>query len=349
MIWLTWRQFRAAAALTGAALAALLVILALTGPGIADDYADGIASCTGQSGGCASFLQRFFDDYRSAFLAVIAVVLVLPALVGLFWGAPLIARELEAGTHRLVWNQSITRTRWLAVKLGFVGLAVVAAAALGSLAIDWWADPIDAAAAGDYARMEPLLFGSRGIVPIGYAAFAFALGVTVGMLVRRTFAALSIGLAIFLVVQIAMPLLVRPHLIPPVRATLEISAANIDGIFRPGPDGPLAAVTAQPEGGRFTGAWFMSAQSVDPHGRAVDTIPVSDPGPCAPPSEPQPPSEGQRAQCLAEINQLGYRQQVSYQPASRFWALQAYETALFAGIALLLLGFCFWWLRHLLA
>ena len=80
-------------------------------------------------------------------LAVTAVVLVLPALIGLFWGAPLIARELEAGTHRLVWNQSITRTRWLAVKLGLVGLAAIAAAGLGSLAVDWWSDPIDKAAA----------------------------------------------------------------------------------------------------------------------------------------------------------------------------------------------------------
>ena len=54
-------------------------------------------------------------------------MLALPALIGLFWGAPLIARELEAGTHRLVWNQSVTRGRWLAVKLGLIGLAAAAA------------------------------------------------------------------------------------------------------------------------------------------------------------------------------------------------------------------------------
>jgi hypothetical protein len=112
-------------------------------------------------------------------------VLVLPALIGLFWGAPLIARELEAGTHRLVWNQSVTRTRWLAVKLGLVGLAAVTAAGLGSLAVDWWSDPIDKTAFDQFPRMEPLLFGTRGIVPVAYAAFAFALGVTIGMLVRR--------------------------------------------------------------------------------------------------------------------------------------------------------------------
>jgi hypothetical protein len=128
MIWLTWRQFRGAAAMITGALAVLAVILALTGPGLADDYSTGIAACTNQSGGCSDFFQQFFHDNHGPFLAVTAVALALPALIGLFWGAPLIARELEAGTHRLVWNQSITRTRWLAVKLGLVGVAVVTAA-----------------------------------------------------------------------------------------------------------------------------------------------------------------------------------------------------------------------------
>ena len=166
MIWLTWRQFRASAAMMAAALALLAAILALTGPGLADDYSAGIAGCATQGGGCSDFVQRFFDDHRNAFLAVTAVVLVLPALIGLFWGAPLIARELEAGTHRLVWNQSITRTRWLAVKLGLVALAAVAAAGLGSLAVDWWSNPLDKAGADDFQRMDPLLFAARGIVPI---------------------------------------------------------------------------------------------------------------------------------------------------------------------------------------
>ena len=108
----------------------------MTGPGLADDYSTGIAACTAQGGDCSDFVDRFFHDHRSTGLAVTSVVLVLPALIGIFWGAPLIARELEAGTHRLVWNQSVTRTRWLAVKLGLVGLAAVAVAGLGSLAVD---------------------------------------------------------------------------------------------------------------------------------------------------------------------------------------------------------------------
>ena len=217
MIWLTWRQARGGVLTMAALLAVLAVILGLTGPGLAHDYSAGLAAC-GSGGDCSGFLEQFFDDNLTSFLAVTAVMMALPALIGVFWGAPLITRELEAGTHQLVWNQSITRTRWLAVKLGLTGLVAMAAAGLGSLAVTWWASPIDSAA--DFPRMEPLPFAARGIVPIGYTVFAFVLGVTVGMLVRHTLPAMAITLAVFVAVQIATPLVVRPPLFPPTRSTV---------------------------------------------------------------------------------------------------------------------------------
>jgi hypothetical protein len=354
MIWLTWRQFRAQAAMMAAGLAGLAVILALTGPGLANDYSTGIAACTTQSGGCSQFVQRFFHDHQGSFLAVTAVVLVLPALIGVFWGAPLITRELEAGTHRLVWNQTITRTRWLAVKLGLTGLAAVTTAGLGSLAVDWWANPIDKTGV-NFARMAPPLFDARGIVPIGYAAFAFALGVTVGMLVRRTLPAMAITLAGFVAVQIAMPLLVRPHLIAPTRSTIEINASSLDGLRAPVGSGPIQAILRAPDTGAYTGAWVLSSQAVDPSGHAVDSITLSRSGSCAPPrggAAQQPagakPGAGLSA-CFAEMKRLGYRQRVTYQPASRFWPFQWYETGIYTALALGLAGFCFWSLRRRLS
>jgi ABC-type transport system involved in multi-copper enzyme maturation permease subunit len=340
MIWLTWRQFRAQAAMMAAALAVLAAILALTGPGLADDYSTGIAACTTQSGGCSVFVARFFDDNLIPLLAVTAVVLVLPALIGVFWGAPLIAREIEAGTHRLVWNQSITRTRWLAVKLGLTGLAAMTAAGLGSLAVTWWASPIDKTAT-EFPRMAPLLFAARGIVPIGYAAFAFALGVTVGMLARRTVPAMAITLAIFVAGQIAMPLLVRPHLLPPTRSTIELTESNIDG-FHWDESGEVLQVwsNAGP-----VDAWVLSSHSVDPSGHAVDRISMSSSsGPCAPPAD-----EVSVTECLAEIQRLGYRQEATYHPSSRFWPFQWYETGIYTALALGLAGFCFWRIRRRLS
>jgi ABC-type transport system involved in multi-copper enzyme maturation permease subunit len=338
MIWLTWRQFRAQAVAVFAALAALAVVLAATGPSLADDYSTGIAACTTQSGGCSDFIRQFLNENQTAFIAVTAVMLVLPALIGLFWGAPLITRELEAGTHRLVWNQSITRTRWLAVKLGLTGLAAMTAAGLGSLAVTWWSSPMDKAAAVDFPRMEPLLFAARGIVPIGYAAFAFALGVTVGMLVRRTVPAMAITLAVFVAVQIAMPMVVRPHLLPPVRSTVEITASNMQEFNAGTPDGngPIRVSIKAPD----PGAWLLSSHTVDASGRAVEGVPLSpSSGPCAVSPQGLPA-------CLAEIKRLGYRQQVTYHPASRFWAFQWYETGISVALALGLGGICFLRIRR---
>ena len=42
----------------------------------------------------------------------------VPLLAGVFWGGPLIAREIEQDTHRLAWTQSISRGRWLAANSG---------------------------------------------------------------------------------------------------------------------------------------------------------------------------------------------------------------------------------------
>jgi hypothetical protein len=34
---------------------------------------------------------------------------------------------------------------------------------------------------------------------------------------------------------------------------------------------------------------------------------------------------------------------ITYQPASRFWALQWFETGIFLALAAALAGFCLWW------
>jgi hypothetical protein len=351
MIWLTWRQLRGSAAMLAAVLLVLAAALALTGPGLAARYATGIADCT-RDDSCTFFYDRFFDQYQVPFMAVSLVVLLLPALVGLFWGAPLIARELETGTHLLVWNQSITRGRWLAVKLGLTGLTAVAAAGLCGLAVTWWSGPLDKSAAEGFGLMAPLVFGARGIVPMGYAAFAFVLGVTVGLLVRRTLPAMALTLAVFVALQLAMPLLVRPHLMPPVTSTFELGSANVDslGISQQG-GGPVQLVPKSVVPGD-AGAWVLTNGLLDRSGRAIpgssdgaDIQGVSTTsGPCGP--QAGPPNMDA---CMVEINRLGYRQQVTYQPLERFWPFQWIETGIYALLTFGLTWFAFWWTRRRLS
>lgn len=348
MIWLTWRQFRGAAVMTGSALLVLAVALAVTGPGLASAYASGIKTCV-ETNDCGRFFDRFFDEYTVPFMAVTLAVLVLPALIGLFWGAPLITRELETGTHLLVWNQSVTRGHWLTVKLTVLGAAATAAACACGLAVTWWSDPLDKSAAPGYGLMDPLVFSGRGIAPMGYAVFAFALGVAVGMLVRRTLPAMAVTLALFAAVQLLMPLVVRQHLIQPVSGTFELSRENVDGFGIPRSGSPRVQLDAAIPG--HIGAWVLSSTLVDPSGKesAEGSVEVSTvTGPCSP-AQMRPPDASGKDPCMNEINRLGYRQQATYQPLDRFWPFQWIETGIYLVLAAALVGFCFWWTRRRLS
>jgi ABC-type transport system involved in multi-copper enzyme maturation permease subunit len=107
MIWLSLRQFRASA-MTGA----IVLVVAATAALIIGRQIRSAADP---------------DHYQSLVYSLDALIFLAPALLGLFWGAPLVARELETGTAALVWSQSVTRRRWRAVKLAVVAAAAVIA------------------------------------------------------------------------------------------------------------------------------------------------------------------------------------------------------------------------------
>ena len=338
MIWLTWRQFRAQAIVAGAALVAVAIALAVTGPRLASLFdRSGLATCRA---GCGTDAGNFFNEVSGSgteliFYGGIFLVYAVPALIGLFWGAPLVTREFEAGTFRLAWNQSVTRTRWIAVKLGLICLAAMAAAGLLSLMTSWWASPLYQAALKASSdplsinKLAPPLFGATGIAPIGYAAFGFALGVTVGVLIRRTVPAMAVTLAIFAVIQIFWPTVVRPHLIPPIHGTAALGAVSFNGIQETN-NGHLVLTVGSISG--QTGDWVMSGQAVNAAGRAATRAPAS----CT--------QAGTFIQCLASH---GIRMAVTYQPASRYWALQWLETGIFVILAAGLGALCYWRVRRL--
>jgi hypothetical protein len=346
MIWLTWRQFRLQAAAVAALAIAFALVLAATGRRLAD---------------LATTYRDVFDHLtandRHLFYAGIVVMAVAPVIIGVFWGAPLVARELEAGTHRLAWTQSVTRTRWLATKLGLTTLAAAAAVGLLTFAVTWWSQPLDGALSSTHgslpSRLTPVTFAMRGIVPVGYAVFAVVLGATLGAVLRRSLPAMAVTLALVTFVQIAVPTWIRPHLVPTSEQSVSFSREKLDGIGisdnGPGSAMKLTVRTGNP------GNWVLSNQTVDANGHAT-ALPSWFSG-CLPPP-PSPGAPEARVQvsgpdkldaCFTRLNAEGYRQHLVYQPANHFWPLQWAELALYLVVSALLAGCCFWWVRRRLS
>jgi len=337
MIWLTWRQFRAQGIAAVAVAAVLAILLGLTGPYLVHLYdINGLATCTGAAcqpaSGTFNNELPWFDPVL--YLLGIGIMFAIPAMAGVFWGAPLVTREIEARTLPLTWNQSVTKIRWLAVKLGLVGLASMATAGLLSLMLTWWSSPMDSVLEIPYGhrltfeRLGPVLFDTRGVVPIGYAAFAFALGVTAGMLTQRTVSAMAATLGVFAALQFAWAEWIRAHLIPPVTTIVPLNLANITQIST---KAGLLVVNAVPVLGQ-PGAWVLSGQVIDAAGHPFQA-------PATPACQ-----AGNSQACQASLSRFHLRDLISYEPASRFWEFQWVETGIFLAVALALAGLCVWWL-----
>jgi ABC-type transport system involved in multi-copper enzyme maturation permease subunit len=340
MIWLSWRQLRAQVVAVCLVVLAVALLLVATGPRLAR-----LASST------STVYDLLTSRDLGQFYGGLAVVAVAPALLGAFWGAPLVARELETGTYRLVWNQSVTRTRWLSVKLGSAVLATAVAVGALSAAVTWWSAPLDGTTSATHgalpARLTPVAFAMRGLVPVSYAVFALVLGTALGLLLRRTVPAMALTLLLYVLVQVAVPVWVRPHLLAPEDTTITVATSTLDGVSS-APGDAVPTLTVHTAG---HGDWVLTNETVDASGRP-STLP-SWFAACTPP----PPTGTQGTQtaavagsglddCLARLDEEGYRQHVVYHPASRFWPLQWAESGCYLAVAGLLAGGSFWWMRH---
>jgi hypothetical protein len=337
VIWLTWRQFRASAVTAVVGLAGIAILLALT------PQASELSRCVGQAG-CPLVAHTFLGMSHDHLLKYLSTALVaVPAILGAFWGAPLVARELEAGTYRLAWTQSVTRRRWFVTKVAMVGLAAAVACGLFSLMLGEWSSAVVTR-----GRLSPAMFAERGIVPVGYALFALAVGLTAGVLIRRTVPAMAATLVVFLAVRMGVQFWVRPHLVP-----VEHASAKVGGML--GITQTSAGVSLAGPAPNIPGAWVISDRLVDAAGHTpsaafVHSICGSLGGPAGAggsghPTEAAGPGHHELQGCVTRVA-ARFHEAITYQPASHYWALQGAETALFAVAALLLAGFSFWWIRR---
>jgi ABC-type transport system involved in multi-copper enzyme maturation permease subunit len=209
MIWLSWRQHRMA--VVGAAVVLLLMVAVLVLLGAVTARA-----AHAEPASNLAALQRS-GDLLSLWNATWLALLLLPALAGVFLGAPLLAADLERGTHRLVWTQGIPRMRWLRGKLAAVFAAVLAGAALlGCVAQLTIPTQWDSGATWLTTGVEWNFFDQLGLALPTYLLFAVALGVAVGALIGRTLPSMMITGIVYVALRAAVATFLRPNYVPPL-------------------------------------------------------------------------------------------------------------------------------------
>jgi hypothetical protein len=317
MTWLVWRQYRAQGAITVALLAAAAAVILADGLQIASHWDSILVTCAGNST-ClhqASLVNGVVGDlpYLS---------LVVPVVLGLLWGAPLVAHELETRTSEFAWTQSVTRTRWLTVKAGWLLLAAAACAGVITALTTWWSGPNNAQFASAF---EPGHFDTQGIVPIGYAVFAMALGIAAGTVARRTLPAIAVVLGGFIGLRLVISDILRPHYVAEVTTYY-----NLTGSFTP----PRAA-------------WVLVQGAVSKTGQVVPTgwggLYPALPASCRHllPGTPGAKSDASLNRVFSCMQAHGWRGLATYQPAGRYWPFQGIETGIYVLLAVALIAVTF--------
>ncbi|CAL9486972.1 ABC transporter permease [Streptomyces sp. enrichment culture] len=308
------RQTRWLLRLHRPALLAGAALVLLTGAGLlwlGGPLADASAAAWKQYNACAfdercSYDQdaviRFKDVYNYTTYAVLAV----PFLVAAWAGGSLTGRETESGTARLAWTQGVSPSRWLASRLAFPAVLVLAATGLLTLLhrLAWTGtgDRIDTALVWDHYPT----FYANGTVPVALALAGLAIGVLAGLVLRRAVAALAVATAALGALWAAVHSFL-PHLWPAV-----------------------TRVTGLREGPRGEGIW-VGQGVLTADGDRLDA-------PCLTGMLPGCETS------LSDLGAVSFYRDIH--PAAHYWPLQLVASGIILAVAALLVLAAFRLLRH---
>jgi len=322
MAWVTWRQHRVALAGAATLLGGLAVYTLIAGFQMHHAYAVAAVCHPASSPTCGNLFLSV--NQMNPVLAGGYVLLAVPALIGAFAGAPVLAREMETGTFRYAWTQGFGRWRWALAKLTTVAVVLAAAAEALSALFSWYYQPYFAArspalAFTEMSPMNPGLFGPRGLTFAAWTLAAVTMGGLAGMLIRRIVPAIAATLAVYAGLAVATGMFLRQHYLAP----LVTSRLNV----------PYTAwITTQ---------WLAKDGTRSPaHGnQAIRLFQQL----CPSSALGEPGSTGKMplspVQCFI---QHGYTQWTAYQPATRFWPFQWIEVGWLLALSLLLIGSTVW-------
>jgi hypothetical protein len=325
MSWVVWRQHRAAALWSLALLALLAGLLVLGGRDMFAAYQQvqqgtTVARCAqthSQSAVCDALTGTFRGEFGSASFLLLLLA-ILPALAGMFFGAPLVAREVERGTHRLAWTQGVTRQRWMLAQVGALVAGTALLAGALALLLMWWRGPLDQVSGDRFAAG----FDLEGIAPLAYALFALALGIAAGVLTRHTLPAMAATFVGFIALRGVVELVLRPQYLAPVARVTNPTEGN------PTP---------------YNGDWVLNNgfAYLDRAGHPITSAAAT--------SLCSDSAKGTTLGFTSCLHDHGIQLLNLYQPASRFWLFQGIESGIFLALALALLALAIWWVRARLA
>jgi ABC-type transport system involved in multi-copper enzyme maturation permease subunit len=324
MAWVTWRQHRLTLAGVVALLGAAGAYLLITGLQMHQAYAAVTACHPANSGICRQVANNFLGTYSPGVGVTFGLLQVIPALIGSFTGAPVLARELETGTFRYAWTQGFGRARWTVAKLVPLAVAFTVAAGAFSVLVSWYVQPIFGAGDNN-GPLYPTLFDLLGVALAAWTLTAFAIGVLAGVLIRRVIPAIFATLAAWAGLAFLTGLFLRPHYSAPVvtsNPTIPVQAWVINqGWFKGGNPASLDMIN-------------NTLAHVDV--RAL-TPELFEPGPATPVSLGDP---------VQYLVQHGYTQLTTYQPASQFWRFQWIEGGWLLALSLVLIAAAVWLIRR---
>ncbi len=321
LAWVGWRQHRLALGGVLALLGAVCVWMLISGLQMRSALASfGLQSCTPLTAtNCSTQEAVFVSDYYSGAQTVAGVLQIVPVLIGVLAGAPMIARELETGTFRLSWTQGCGRVRWLIARLVLVAVAVTAGAAAVSAVFAWFYQPMFQL--GQTSPLEPQVFDLRGVVFAGWTLAAFTIGVFAGAVLRRTIPAMVAAIAGWTGLLLLAVYVLRGHYQAPLVGT---------GLINPA-------------GGTGQGApWLISQWWTAPGG-----IPASQGEIAALSTQLRQAGGLPTPQAVQQwFAEQGYLKYFTYQPASRFWHFQLIEGGWLLALSLLLGAATVWLIRR---
>ena len=304
---LVWRQERAAT-VTGAVVGVVGTVgLVWLGLAMRAHLARWAASgCVADDGtGCPERYYEMTSRFDWLFQMGSLVLFVVPLLVGVFVGAPSMAREYENGTLRLVLTQEVRPLRWFAAKFSVPAVLVTAVTGvLGATYLWAWKAGTGLPIGAHWYRQQ--IFDAIGPVPAAHALLVLAVGMLLGVAIRRTIPAMAATAALGIAVLAAFAQL-RPWLLRPITESPQLREIASDTW--------TVEVGALTRSGEHLPAGFCGFRSR----RVVE-------------------------RCLAEKDVIGgYR---LYHPPSHQWPLIWIETGLALALAAALVGAAFWWVRR---